>query len=424
MASSEDRAQTAIRGKHLYLDCFAGIAGDMFLGAMLDLGVPEQHIRAGLAQVPLSGYRLQIARERRRGIEGCDVKVIIEEGGEEGGHPHGHRSWREIRELLERSDLEASVKRRALDIFTRIARAEGRIHGMPVEEVSFHEVGAIDSIVDIVGAALALDYLAPALITSRPVPLGHGTVKCAHGVFPVPAPAALEILAGAQVTDGGLDVELCTPTGAAIVASCVESFGELPAGVLIGVGYGAGDSDLEQRPNHLRAILLEPRTSGSAEAMGVIEANIDDMPPEWCGHLTELMFEAGARDVWYTPIVMKKGRPAITLSALCTSSRREQISTVLLEQSTSIGLRFYQVERQTLARRIVEVETPYGRLQIKVALDGQRVINASPEFEICRAAAKRLGVPLKEVYAAAITAFRNLPKGATLEGSAPPASGV
>ncbi len=415
MMSREGMEQSSeIKGKHLYLDCFAGIAGDMFLGAMLDLGVPEQHLREGLAQVPLAGYQLQIARDRRMSIEGCDVKVIVNTEGE--GHHHGHHSWREIRALLEGSGLEETVKRRALDIFTRIARAEARLHGKSIEEISFHEVGAIDSIVDIVGAALALGYLAPVRITSRPVPLGRGTVSCAHGTFPVPAPAALEILAGAQVTDGGIDAELCTPTGAAIVASCVESFGDLPTGVLVRTGYGAGDNNLTQRPNHLRAILLEPAAPGQAEDAVVIEANIDNMPPEWCGHLMDRMFEAGAKDVWYTPIMMKKGRPAITVSVLCAAYRREDLSALLLEESTTIGLRFYPVGRQVLARRIVEVETPYGLQRIKVALEGQRVVNAAPEFEVCKAAAKKFGVPLKEVSAAAITAFRNLPKKDTLRG--------
>jgi hypothetical protein len=310
--------------------------------------------------------------------------------------------------MIGESQLAPAVKRRSLDMFERVARAEARLHGTALEDVEFHEVGAVDSIVDVVGAALALEQLAPARVTARPVPLGHGFTRCAHGTLPVPAPAALEILAAAsaQVQDGGADMELCTPTGAAIIASCVEGYGELPGGQLLSAGYGAGDSTLPDRPNHLRAIVLDPTTVDAADLEAVVvEANIDDMAPEWCGHLLERLFAAGARDVWYTPIVMKKGRPALTVAALCAPSLLDAVGGVLLAESTSIGFRHHRVGRRTLQRRAVEVQTPYGVIAVKVAHDGDRVLNASPEFDRCKAAADRHGVPLKAVYAAAIAAY-------------------
>jgi pyridinium-3,5-bisthiocarboxylic acid mononucleotide nickel chelatase len=397
-------------GKHLYLDCTSGIAGDMFLGAAIDLGVPEAVIREGLGKLPLHGYRLEVGRKRHSGISGCDVKVVVEhEHGH--GHDHGHREWAEIRGLIEGAPLAESAKQRALDIFSRVARAESRLHDVPLEKVAFHEVGAVDSIVDIVGAALALDHMRPARVSSRPVPLGHGFCRCAHGVLPVPSPAAVAILAevGAAVEDGGLDIELCTPTGAAIVASCATEFGPIPAAPVLGAGYGAGDTELPDRPNHLRLLLFEPQAADAAERDAVvIEANIDDMPSEFCGYLLERLFAAGARDVWFTPIVMKKGRPALTVSALCAAELREAVGAALLTESTSIGYRYRAVGRRTLSRSSVEVPTPFGPVTVKVASDGERVLNAAPEFEVVRRLAEAAEVSWKEVYAAALAGYRGL----------------
>lgn len=449
-------AEADLRGKALYFDCFAGVAGDMFLGAALHLGVPEAYLRQHLARLPLSGHRLQIARTRRSGIEGVDLKVLPPEGtapeaspepgghghhhhhhgGGEAGHQHhgpadqhahppggdeaehhhgGHTAWRTIRRAIEAAELPGGTTARALDIFGRIARAEASLHGMDPEGVTFHEVGAVDSIVDIVGAALVLDYLRPTRVTARPVPLGHGTTRCAHGLLPVPAPATLAIAAeaGVEVEDGGVAMELCTPTGAAIVAHCAEGYGPLPAGRVAAVGYGAGDRTMADRPNLLRLVLLEPaagqRAPGEDEAdhrAVVLEANIDNMAPELCGHLLERLFEEGARDVWYTPITMKKGRPALTISVLCAESRQQALAELLLRESTTIGLRHHPVGRLTLERRIEPVQTPYGPIPIKVAGQGGETYNAAPEYEACRQAARRHGVPLKEIYAAAAAAHR------------------
>ena len=280
-----------------------------------------------------------------------------------------------------------------------------------MDDVHFHEVGAIDSIVDIVGAAICLDHLDPASVSCRTIPLGHGTVRCAHGVLPVPPPATVEILAGASVETGGAEMELCTPTGAAIVQSCAPAFGPLPPGRLLGVGYGAGDRELPDRPNQLRLLLLDPGPTDTAESSAdysatVLEANVDDMSPEGTGYLMERLFEAGARDVWYTPIVMKKGRPALMISVLCAHEDAARSSEILFAETTTIGLRQHRVDRRTLAREIVRVTTTYGEVEIKVARDGERVLNAAPEFESCRELARRHGVPLKEIHAAAASAYR------------------
>ena len=409
-----------LTGKHLHIDCFSGIAGDMFLGASMDLGVPEALIRAGLALLPWGGYELRVGRAVRKGIEGCNVEVIVDDlrhlhehehdHEHEHVHGHGHRAWKEIRQGIEDSALSDGVKARALDIFGRVARAEGKVHGVPTDEVHFHEVGATDSIVDIVGAAICLAHLAPASVSCRTIPLGQGTVRCAHGVLPVPPPATVEILKGASVETGDAEMELCTPTGAAIVQSCHPAFGPLPRGSLLGVGYGAGDRELPDRPNQLRLLLLDPGDPDPAESRAILlEANVDDMSPEGTGYLMERLFEDGARDVWFTPIVMKKGRPALTISVLCAEADAQRASEMLFSETTTIGLRRHAVDRRTLSRELVLVTTPYGDVQIKVARDGERVLNVAPEFESCREAARRNGVPLKEVHAAAASAYRATP---------------
>ena len=381
-----DQRRAELRAGCLFLDCFSGIAGDMFLGAVLDLGMPREVLESGLALLPVQGYRLNIGRRQHLGIAGHDLRVELDDHQE---RHHPHRRFSTVRKMISESELSAKVKERALDIFQRVAVAEGKLHQMPPDEVMLHEVGAIDSIVDIVGAAICLDYLEPKRVVCRPIPLGSGFTRCAHGRMPVPAPATLEILAGLPVVDGGASIELCTPTGAAIAASIVSEFGGLPAGDVIAIGYGAGDKELADRPNHLRLIVLREESAHSEVV--VLETNLDDMNPEWYGHLSERLFEAGARDVWFTPIVMKKGRPAHTLSLLCDVARRTQMEQLIFAETTAIGLRSYAVERRTVARESVEVESEYGTLVLKIARDGDNVLNAAPEYEVCKRAAQRQG---------------------------------
>jgi len=403
MAEESTVPASAWRGQQLYLDCFSGIAGDMFLGAMLDLGLPEGWLRSELQRLALSGYRLEIGRRAHHGIDGCDLRVVVEQPG-----PH-HRSYRELHQLIASAGLPAGACRRALALLARVGAAEARVHGIALDQVELHELGAVDSVVDLVGAALALEYLQPAAVSCRVVPLGHGFVRSAHGSMPVPAPATLEILRGLPVEDGGAAFELCTPTGAAIIAELAPRFGACPSGRVLAVGYGAGDASLPDRPNHLRVVVLgDVAQPAAGEEVVLIEANIDDMPGEWCGYVMERLLGAGACDAWYTPIVMKKGRPAVTVSVLATPATQGALTALLLTESTTIGVRYHALARRRLERRCLSVTTPFGALAIKEALDGGRVVNAAPEFEDCRRAAERCKVPLKEVYAAAVAAHRQL----------------
>jgi uncharacterized protein (TIGR00299 family) protein len=320
-------------------------------------------------------------------------------------HEHGHTHWSEIRAML-KANLSGDVLARAMAIFERVAVVEAKLHGNSVEDVAFHEIGAVDSIVDIVGAAAGLAWLAPTQVTARRVPLGGGTVKTAHGVLPVPAPATLEILQGADVEAGTPEEgELTTPTGAAILAATVKQYGPMPPAEVRGVGWGAGDRELNDRPNLLRVVVGRAVAQTRAGECVVVEANIDDMNPELTDAVFDALFMAGALDVWVQPITMKKGRPALQLSALCEPAARDAVSAALLAESTTIGVRHRTVERTVLPRRIVEVDTPWGRVKVKLAGPEGAPLNVAPEYEDCRRLARAAGVPVKRVYLAALAAY-------------------
>ena len=408
-------------GKHLHVDCASGAAGDMMLGALIDLGVPLEAIGDALDAIGAGRGRLQITRVVKRGIASVDVKVETRVTLAEATTTprvtlspttfrlqpdHGHYHYGAIRDNIVTSQLTPGTRARALDIFDRLAKAEAKLHGTTVEQVSFHEVGAIDSIVDVVGTAAALDWLAPASVSCASVAMGHGTLRSAHGVLPVPAPAALEVLreAGGVMADGGLARELCTPTGAAILAATVTSWTAAPTGRAIAVGWGAGDLDFADRPNVLRLVVSEP-VAAPDEAVWQIEANIDDMSGELCAAASEAVVAAGALDAWWTPITMKKGRPALVLAALATTAQRDAVIAAILRETSTIGVRFSPLQRTILSREIVMVETRYGELAIKVSRDGTAIRNAAPEYETCAAAAKQHGAPVKLVYAAALAAY-------------------
>jgi len=417
-----------VKGLHLHLDCPSGIAGDMTLAALIDAGVPVDVIGDALDAIGAGRGRLGVARVTKRGIAAVDVKVDVSVGagdrlelapraGRGQGvrvapdDHHDHVPYTEIRRRLVAAPLTDDTRRRALDMFERVARAEATIHGSTVDTVAFHEVGAIDSIVDIVGTAAALAWLAPASVSCTEVAMGHGTIQCAHGVLPVPSPAALEILraCGGVMTDGGVARELCTPTGAAILAAAVTTWGPAPTGTPVAVGWGAGDAELADRANVVRAVVIRP--AGPAAPLWRIEANIDDMNPELCGHAAEAAFAAGAVDAWWTPITMKKGRPALLFAALAPGDRRDAVVAAILRETTTIGVRFDPVERKVLAREVVEVATAHGPIRVKVARDGDEVVNAAPEHDDCVAAAQRDGVPLKQVYAAVQAAYTSQRRG-------------
>jgi uncharacterized protein (TIGR00299 family) protein len=423
--------------KTLYLDLISGISGDMLLGALLDVGVDVRQLERGLKKLPLEGYHLHVSRRQASGIEGVKLDVhVAEVGGRRGGHRHEHghdhdeardpshgRNFREISALIRRSRLSPWVKRKAIAVFERIAVAEGKIHGMPPERVHFHEVGAVDSIVDIVGACIALELLGKPRVLASPVVEGVGWVDCAHGRFPVPAPATLAILGARGVGVGQCEEphELVTPTGAALLAEFAESFGpmrELAAGK---IGFGLGTRENRTRPNVLRAILGRSNGEGRGSRIGgrqskiernrldweidsvaVLETNLDDISPEILGSFVEQALAAGALDVWHTPIQMKKSRPGVMLSVLCAESDADRYSEMILRETTALGVRRYFAERRKLRREFKNVKTKYGVVTVKLGRLGGEVIQAAPEFESCRKAAATSKVTLKRVYEAAM----------------------
>jgi pyridinium-3,5-bisthiocarboxylic acid mononucleotide nickel chelatase len=399
------QARTLSRGagrdKLLYLDAASGIAGDMLVAALIDLGVPEQALTDGLSGLALSGYRFELQSREHSGIVGQRFVVL-----EETAQPP--RNYEAIVSLIEQaSSLTEGARRRALSTFALLGHAEARVHGVPLAHVHFHEVGAVDSIVDIVAASIALDYLG-ARVMASPMPMGRGFTQSAHGTIPLPAPATLLCLQGVPTYDAGIAEELVTPTGAALVASSCEGFGAWPQFTPEAVGLGAGTKTLSDRPNVLRAILGHPETLRHVQDQHVLlEANIDDMTGELAGHVVARLLEAGALDAWIVPITMKKGRPALTLCALVSSPRSSELASVMLAESTSLGVRMRPVDRIERPRRSVDVTTDFGLITLKVAdADGLPELVA-PEYESCRVAAAKHGVALRQVYAAAIHTYRS-----------------
>jgi len=381
----------------LHLDAFAGLAGDMLLAALLDAGASETAVRGGLARLGLPGWELAVERRPVSGIHALDVRVVADPTGAT------HRTWAVVRDLVGGAGLPDAARDLALAVFGRLAEAEAGVHGVAPEEVHFHEVGAIDSIVDIVGSALALAELAPDRVTCCPLPLGTGFVQTAHGPLPLPAPATLALLAGVPTRAAGIEGELVTPTGAAFVAACVEDHPPWPSFVPQAVGYGAGDRTLPDRPNLLRVVLGEEAPAPAVDAVEV-GANIDDMTPEAHGFLLEALFAAGALDAWFVPIQMKKGRPAVGVWALCESDRTEQVTEAFLRHSSTLGVRCRRVSRRCLPREERTVETPFGPVRLKVARGPGGWERAAPEYEDCAAAARAAGVSLEEVRLAALAA--------------------
>jgi uncharacterized protein (TIGR00299 family) protein len=397
-----ERDASRLRGLHLHFDCPSGCAGDMTLAALFDLGLPEEPVRAALDAMGVGADRLSVDRVEKRGLAAVDVVVRTEATG------HHHTRYRDIVQMIEAAGLTPGARDRALDMFGRVGRAEARMHATPLDEVAFHEVGAIDSIVDIVGTAVALDWLAPARVSCAGVAMGSGTVQCAHGLLPVPAPAALEIMteAGGLMTDGGLARELCTPTGAAILAATVTDWGPMPALRPVATGYGAGDADLDDRANLLRLVVGRPATTTGDDEVYRVEANIDDMSPEMCEHAADALFAAGAVDVWWSSISMKRGRPALLLSALVAAAELDAVVRAAVRETTTIGVRFDRVARRVLEREQVWVDTAHGRARVKLArLDGE-VVNAAPEYADCRDLARASGLPLKQIFAEVAAAYR------------------
>jgi hypothetical protein len=389
--------------KILYYDCFAGISGDMNLGAMIDLGVDPEYLREELRKIEIGSYEIQVKRDQRRGIFGTKVDVILPSGeGTPAAHGHGHRSFKDIAGLIEKSEFSSSVKRLSLDIFMKIAVAEAKIHGHAIDEVHFHEVGAVDSIVDVVGAAVCFEVLKVDKIISSPVQVGGGFVKCAHGMLPVPAPATAEILTGIPIRSGIVPFEATTPTGAAILAAAAGRFADCVDFTPLKIGYGIGQRNTDI-PNVLRVFLGEMNDEEQGQDVEMKEAylmecNIDDMNPEMYEDIVERLFEKGALDVYLTPIIMKKSRPAVKISILCDDDHRKGIEEVLWIQTSTFGLRVNKISKLILRRDTSTVTTKYGVLSVKNAyLRGER-IKWKLEYEDAKRLAREKGVSIKAIY--------------------------
>lgn len=396
----------------VYFDCASGASGDMLLGALVDLGLPVEVLRQELAKLPVHGYRLEARPVDRSGLRATKLDVLIDDGGHEHEHPHAghtghhhHRGLRDILDLLGKSTLDAPVKDRAAALFRRLAEAEAAVHGTSPEAVHFHEVGAVDSIVDIVGAVCGLARLGADRFAASSLNAGTGSVTMSHGTFPVPPPATARLLQGVPVYGAG-EGELLTPTGALLVTAYASSYGPLPLMRLEGVGHGAGSRDPAGRPNVLRLIVGE-ETAGASERVLVLETEIDDMPAQLYGPLMDRLLASGALDVFYTPIQMKKGRPGLLVTVLCDPARREALEEILFTETTTLGVRRQEWDRTVLERDRVTVETPYGPVAVKRGRRAGRVYNAQPEFEDCRRVALERGVAVKEVWAAALAAYRS-----------------
>ena len=392
-------ARGAGQGKLLYFDCFSGVAGDMTVAALIDLGVPFEVVSDAIASLGIAGVSVQV-KPAQTGVIGGVRFVVVQEG------QHPERSYREIVRLLDAAPLEPDTKQRAQAIFRRLAEAEAFVHRTDLDVVTFHEVGAVDAIADVVGAAAALAYLQAELVCA-PLPMGHGSVVCRHGVLPLPAPATVACLRGVPTYDAKVEAELVTPTGAAIVGSQAQRFERWPSLEPQAIGWGAGTRQLPDRLNALRVVLGAPPTvaAQAGEATHhVIEANVDDMTGELASHAIAKLLEAGALDAWALPITMKKGRPGLVLSALATSATVSIIETVLLRETSSIGVRRISASRTERPRELIEVETEFGKLPVKIARGPYGPPQLKPEFDACAAAATLHQVPVRTVLAAALAA--------------------
>jgi hypothetical protein len=406
----------------VYFDCFSGASGDMVLGALLDLGLPLDALRAALGSLAVDVGEIAADRVMRAGVAATKFRAAAaaddeehsrrddrdrhhHHHGHERAHRHPHHSLKEIRAFIERSALSPGGKERAIGLFQRLAEAEAQVHAVPVEQVHLHEVGALDSIVDIVGAVYGMEWLGADEIVASPLNVGSGTVECAHGTFPVPAPATALLLRGVPIQAGPVAAEMVTPTGALLVTGYATAFGPLPAMRVDAIGYGAGHRDFTTFPNVLRILQGEPISSGAREPIVVVECEIDDMNPQLFGPLMDRLFEAGALDVFYAAVQMKKNRPGILVTVLAPPARRESIASLLFTETTTIGVRFQDVVRERLAREIKQIHTPVGPIRFKIARRDGKVLNAAPEFDDCAAAAAARKMSVKDVQAIALKAW-------------------
>jgi len=378
--------------KSAYLDCFSGISGDMFLGALLDSGLPFEALQEAMGTLPVKGYRLEARGETKNHLYGTRFIVHLEE-------PQPPRGLKEIEVILNGSALSDRVKARSLRVFEAIAREEGKIHNHPPDKVHFHEVGALDSILDIAGTLFGVEALDIHDFHASSIPLGTGFVETQHGRLPLPAPATMALLKGIPVYSSGLAVEMVTPTGAALLGEVASSFGTMPPMVIKEIGYGVGTRDLPDRPNLLRLVLGEDQAQvHSTETVVLLETNVDDTPPEWFGFLMDRLFEAGALDVLFCPVQMKKNRPGILVQVVGLPHDKDPLMDILFHETTTLGVRFTYTQRRTLDRITVSVDSPWGEMAAKKVMGPHGSSLLVPEYESCRRIAEKTGRPLREIY--------------------------
>lgn len=374
-----------------YFDCFSGVSGDMLLGALVDAGLDIKELQKGLLDIKISGYRVSACKVKKEGIEGTKVDVIIDET------KHQPRRLKDIKAIITNSAFDDPLKERVLKVFNRLAEAEARVHGTDIEEVSFHEVGVMDAIIDVAGTILGLHILGIGKILSSPVNTGSGVFESSHGMLPIPAPATMEMLKGFSVYSSGINKELATPTGVALLTTLAEGFCPLPAMEVTSVGYGAGTWDLQGSPNLLRLVIGETKEFPLSETIILLETNIDDLNPQIYEYLMDRLFGAGALDVHLIPIIMKKGRPGIILSAMVEKETVEKVMGIIFEETGTLGVRIREVERVKVQREIKEIETEWGKVRIKIASRGGQVMGVSPEYEDCKKIAEEKGIPLRRI---------------------------
>ena len=400
--------------KVLYFDCFSGASGDMIVGALVDAGVPLDEIRAALGSLSIDREAVWTERVQRAGIGATKFQVRGEDAGHGHHHQkhggvateaHAHRTLPEIYTLIDGSRLSAAGKDRAKALFARLGDVEATIHGTPADKVHLHEVGSLDSIVDIVSTVHALELVDARRIVASPLNVGGGTIRSSHGLYPVPAPATARLLEGVPVYSGTQQTEMVTPTGALLITAYATEFGGIPPMRIAKIGYGAGARSFDDTPNVLRVLIGEADASASSHTIVVIEAEIDDMNPQIFGVVMDTLLAEGALDVFYTPVQMKKNRPGTLLSIIAPPTAREKLTTIVFRETTTIGVRYREMTRECLERDNRTVSTPFGDVRFKIARRDGEIMNASPEFDDCVNLAKRHGRPIKDIQAAAIKAF-------------------
>ena len=381
-----------------YFDCSSGISGDMILGALVDAGVSPEKLNKALSCLPVRGYRLNVKEVKRAGLKATKVDVMQDARCK----MQDAKRWKDIEKIINASSLSTDIKEKGLKVFKRLFEAEAKVHGERFGRVHLHELGAVDCIVDIFGTLIGLDILGIERVYASPLNLGGGTIKTSHGVLPVPAPATAELLRDVPVYSSDMPFQLTTPTGAVLITSLADGFGQMPEMSVSEIGIGAGGMDFKTHPNVLRVFVgtppfNSPLNKGGQRGVTVIETNIDDMNPQIYEHVMEILFKAGALDAFLTQVIMKKGRPGVKLTVLCTKDKKEALMKIILKETTSIGLRFYEAGRKTLEREIKTITTDFGKVKVKISKLGDNIIKITPEYEDCKIIARKLNLPLAEV---------------------------